>query len=137
MGLTGSGFLALCVAFGLVVIGIALWALTRISGRGPGPLLARLGVLVAAQLAAISMVAVAVNDNFQFYTSMSDVMGTANNADNVVVKVSTPSHPSRVERASRESRTTPFRFTRGSFRRRRPGRPVRSSTSRFVAPSRD
>ena len=93
MGLTSSGFLAVCVAFGLVVIGLALWALSRISGRGAGPLLARLGVLVAAQLAALAMVAVAVNDNFQFYTSVSDVMGTANNADNVVVKGVDPQPP--------------------------------------------
>ncbi|MGW0228204.1 alpha/beta hydrolase [Actinopolymorpha singaporensis] len=93
MGLTSSGFLAVCVASGLVVIGFALWALTRINGRGPGSLLARLGVLVAAQLAALAMAAVAVNDNFQFYTSLSDVLGTANNADNVVVKGVDPQPP--------------------------------------------
>ncbi|MET9018405.1 alpha/beta hydrolase-fold protein [Actinopolymorpha sp. NPDC004070] len=96
MGLTGGGFLALSVTVAIVVIGLALWALSRINGRGLRPLLARLGVLVAAQLAAILALGVVVNDNFQFYTSMSDLLGTANNqaaAGDTVVKNVDPQTP--------------------------------------------
>lgn len=76
MGLTSKAFVLLCVvlAVGAPVAALLLWP------RVGGPRLARgaqrLALIVACQVTAVAVLAVAANDSFYFYTSWSELLGT-------------------------------------------------------------
>lgn len=77
MGLTSTALLLLAAVLALAspFLVLALWS------RVPGPRAARAalraGSVSVAQLLAVALVFVAVNDHFQFYTSWQDLLGTA------------------------------------------------------------
>jgi enterochelin esterase-like enzyme len=74
MSLTGWQTLVLAVALGVGApfLAMALWS--RV-GRFRVRWLLRAGLILTSQLAAVSLVAVLVNDNFGFYTSWREVVG--------------------------------------------------------------
>ncbi|OIV38471.1 hypothetical protein BIV57_05565 [Mangrovactinospora gilvigrisea] len=76
MGLTAKKFvlLLILIAIGLIVLTVWLWP--RLARRGPAMVAGRVGMLVACQLAIVSAFAAAVNADFMFYTSWSDLLGT-------------------------------------------------------------
>lgn len=77
MGLTSTALLLLAaaLALGAPFLVLAVWS------RVPGPRAARAaqraGAVSVAQLLAVALVFVGVNDRFQFYTSWQDLLGTA------------------------------------------------------------
>lgn len=77
MGLMSPSLLWLLglLTVGLPLAAVALWR--RIPGRPPWPALGRLSLVVASQVAAVMLVAAAVNDYGYFYGSWSELAGAA------------------------------------------------------------
>ncbi len=78
MGLTSTWFTALLfvAAIGAVAGAVLLWQ--RVRGPRPVRLAARLGMIVMCQLTAILVVMVVVNNQYGFYASWDDLLGSAN-----------------------------------------------------------
>jgi enterochelin esterase-like enzyme len=75
MGLTSNKVLALAslLAIGLFAATVLLWP--RLARRGLRPVLARVGLLLATQLALFAAVGLAANNHFLFYGSWADLFG--------------------------------------------------------------
>ncbi|UNO40217.1 alpha/beta hydrolase-fold protein [Streptomyces sp. MST-110588] len=86
MGLTSRSLLYIMIAVAVVCVGLTLWLWPRLAGRGPLPMLGRLGTVVATQLAIVSALGLAVNANFQFYSSWGELLGTYDDAPAAVSK---------------------------------------------------
>jgi enterochelin esterase-like enzyme len=73
--LTGLPFLIVSglLALGTPVAALRLW--TRVRGPVPVKVVQRLGLVLACQVTAVLVTAVAVNDNLALYTSWSDLLG--------------------------------------------------------------
>ena len=75
MGLTGPVPLALAALAAIAVPVAAAAGWHRLDRPGPPGWLARIGVLAGCQLTALALVAVGLNDMFDFYGSWSELLG--------------------------------------------------------------
>ncbi|MFF2652448.1 alpha/beta hydrolase [Streptomyces sp. NPDC058045] len=76
MGLTSTALLGLAAALAGLLFGGTVWLWPRFAGRGWRWIAARTGVLLAAQAALFCTLLLAANQNFGFYGSWSDLLGT-------------------------------------------------------------
>jgi enterochelin esterase-like enzyme len=79
VGLQGHGVTAAAILFFVGSVGITAWLWPRVAATGWPRWLARIGLVMACQLAAVLLAAVAVNDYFDFYNSWGDLLGSAGN----------------------------------------------------------
>ncbi|MFD8327650.1 alpha/beta hydrolase [Streptomyces lydicus] len=86
MGLTSRSLLYAMVAVAVVCVGLTLWLWPRFAGRGPRAVLGRLGSIVGTQLAVVAALGLAVNANFQFYSSWHELLGLYDDAPAAVGK---------------------------------------------------
>ncbi|MFJ9406179.1 alpha/beta hydrolase [Streptomyces sp. NPDC101393] len=86
MGLTSGSLLCVTAAVAVACVGLTLWLWPRFAGRGPRALLGRLGTIVATQLTIVAALGLAVNANFQFYTSWHELLGLYDDAPGAVGK---------------------------------------------------
>lgn len=80
MGLTSGALLGLLTVVAVGLIGVIVWWWPKFARQGVGPILARAGLFVAAQLTLVMVLLAAVNNYFLFYVSWSDLMGTNHQA---------------------------------------------------------
>lgn len=80
MGLTSRSLLYVVIAAAVACVGLTLWLWPRFARRGPLPLLGRLVSILATQLAVVAALGLAVNANFQFYGSWSELLGLYDDA---------------------------------------------------------
>ncbi|MFG2891826.1 alpha/beta hydrolase [Streptomyces sp. NPDC048248] len=80
MGLTSRSLLYVMAAVAVVGVLLTLWLWPRFAGRGPGAMLGRLGMLAGTQLTVLATLGLAVNANFQFYTSWHELLGRYDDA---------------------------------------------------------
>ncbi len=74
MNLTSSGLLYALVALAVLSLLATLWLWPRLARQRPLPLLGRIGLLTATQLAVLAVCALAVNNTYGFYTSWDDLL---------------------------------------------------------------
>jgi hypothetical protein len=77
MSITGKLFLVTMCLLALVACGLTVRLWPRLAGAGARTVAARIGLLLAAQLAVLLAFAALTNDLFGFYTSWSDLFGVA------------------------------------------------------------
>ncbi|MEU6484604.1 alpha/beta hydrolase-fold protein [Streptomyces sp. NPDC046887] len=75
MGLTSATVLWAAVSAAGALFAVTVWRWPRLAGRGPLPVLGRVGLLAAVQLALFAVVALAANRTFLFYGSWADLLG--------------------------------------------------------------
>nr|BFE32813.1 alpha/beta hydrolase-fold protein [Actinomadura rugatobispora] len=75
--LTSGWLIGALIVLAVVVTGLTVWLLPRASGPGPGPVLARSGLLAACQVALVLALAAGLNGYFLFYVTWGDLLGTA------------------------------------------------------------
>ncbi|MEU8525650.1 alpha/beta hydrolase-fold protein [Streptomyces sp. NPDC048629] len=75
MGLTSNKVLALAVVLGVVLFVATVWLWPRLARRNWRAVLARVGLLLATQLALFAAVGLAANKSFLFYGSWADLFG--------------------------------------------------------------
>ncbi|MEU5973170.1 alpha/beta hydrolase-fold protein [Streptomyces sp. NPDC047315] len=75
MGLTSTSVLAFAVAAAVLLFAATIWLWPRLAGRGWRPLVGRVGLLLATQLAIFATVGLAANKSFLFYGSWADLFG--------------------------------------------------------------
>ncbi|MER6996522.1 alpha/beta hydrolase-fold protein [Streptomyces sp. NPDC000410] len=75
MGLTSNTVLALAVAAAVALFATTIWLWPRLARRGLRPVLGRVGLLLATQLALFASVGLAANNSFLFYGSWADLFG--------------------------------------------------------------
>ncbi|MEU6660185.1 alpha/beta hydrolase-fold protein [Streptomyces sp. NPDC046821] len=80
MGLTSRALEYATVLAALVCVGLTVWVWPRLARRGPAAVLGRLGVIAATQLTIITAFAIAVNTQFDFYGSWSELLGNVDKA---------------------------------------------------------
>ncbi|MEU4212330.1 alpha/beta hydrolase-fold protein [Streptomyces sp. NPDC026206] len=77
MGLTSQTFLLVLVAIAVAVTALVLWLWPRAAKKGPWALASRLGLLVVAQAGILSVLLVAANNEFGFYSTWNELLGRA------------------------------------------------------------
>ncbi|MET9430542.1 MULTISPECIES: alpha/beta hydrolase-fold protein [unclassified Streptomyces] len=75
MGLTSNKVLALAAVVAVGLFAATVWLWPRLSRRGLRPVLGRVGLLLATQLALFASVGLAANNYFLFYGSWADLFG--------------------------------------------------------------
>ncbi|MET9803318.1 alpha/beta hydrolase-fold protein [Streptomyces sp. NPDC006368] len=75
MGLTSSKVLALAAVLAVALFAATVWLWPRLSRRGVRPVLGRVGLLLATQVALFAAVGLAANNYFLFYGSWADLFG--------------------------------------------------------------
>ncbi|MFI9205734.1 alpha/beta hydrolase [Streptomyces sp. NPDC053048] len=75
MGLTSRSLLYTVVFVAIVCVGLTIWLWPRLSGRGPLPVLGRLGAILVTQLTIMSSVLLAVNSANSFYGTWGELIG--------------------------------------------------------------
>jgi hypothetical protein len=75
MGLTSTALLLVTAAAAVAFFAATVWCWPRLARRAAGPVLGRVGVLLATQLSLISALALLVNSSFGFYASWGDLFG--------------------------------------------------------------
>ncbi|MYS20590.1 S-formylglutathione hydrolase FrmB [Streptomyces sp. DvalAA-14] len=75
MGLTSKKIVLLVVVLALLLFGATVWLWPRLARRGVGPVLGRVAILAATQLAMIAALGLAANYSFGFYASWADLFG--------------------------------------------------------------
>jgi S-formylglutathione hydrolase FrmB len=83
VGLTSGGFLGLLIAMAVVLMAVVIWRWPKFAGSGVGPVFARAGLFLTAQVTLTMVLLASVNNYFLFYASWSDLMGTNNQAVHV------------------------------------------------------
>ncbi|WP_328915907.1 MULTISPECIES: alpha/beta hydrolase [unclassified Streptomyces] len=84
MGLTSKWFAILLFVSALAAIAAALVLWQRVRGPRPVRTVARVGMIVLCQVTAIVLVMVAVNNEYGFYASWDDLLGSANSGGKTV-----------------------------------------------------
>lgn len=77
MGLTSTALLVLAAILAISVPGAALLTWHRMKGPAPVRAAQRLSLVALAQVSAVLLAFVSVNNQYQFYTSWQDLLGTA------------------------------------------------------------
>ncbi|MER5948125.1 alpha/beta hydrolase-fold protein [Streptomyces sp. NPDC001904] len=80
MGLTSRALLYATVLMAMGCVGLTVWVWPRLAGRGPLPVLGRLGAIVTTQVAVLVACAVAVNGEFEFYGTWDELLGRVSTA---------------------------------------------------------
>jgi enterochelin esterase-like enzyme len=75
MGLTSRKVLLLAALAAVLLFAVTVWVWPRLARRGVRPVLGRVGLLFATQLALFAAVGLAANDSFLFYGSWADLFG--------------------------------------------------------------
>lgn len=75
MGLTSKKVLLLAVMLGVLLFVATVWLWPRLSRRGVAPVLGRVGILMATQVAMVSALGLLANYSFGFYGSWADLFG--------------------------------------------------------------
>ncbi|SHM32039.1 alpha/beta hydrolase [Actinacidiphila paucisporea] len=75
MGLTSKKVLFAAALVALALFAATVWLWPRLARRGPLPVLGRIGVLLATQLALIATLGLVANYSFGFYASWADLFG--------------------------------------------------------------
>jgi S-formylglutathione hydrolase FrmB len=83
VGLTSGAFLGLLIVVAVGLMTVVIWGWPKLAKPGIGPILARIGLFLTAQVTLIMVLLAAVNNYFLFYASWSDLMGTNNQAVHV------------------------------------------------------
>lgn len=78
MQLTSTSFIVVLIIMAIAMIGVTVWLMPKVSGRGLKQVLARLGLLTACQLAIVLALSAGINAYFIFYTTWGDLLGTDN-----------------------------------------------------------
>lgn len=76
MELTSSGLIGLLFLAAVGITGATVWLWPRFAARGIRPVLSRLGLLVASQLALTVAMVAAINSYFLFYGNWGELLGT-------------------------------------------------------------
>lgn len=84
MGLTSGSLLVTAVVLALAAAAAAVLLPDRLRGPRPWRLAQQAGVVLLAQLLAVSSVALSVNDKYSFYVSWSDLLGSPPSAGPIV-----------------------------------------------------
>jgi S-formylglutathione hydrolase FrmB len=87
--LLGTPFLLLCIALAVAAPAGAVLLWTRVRGLAALQLAQRVGLLVVCQLAAVLLAGVALNHQFAFYDSWSDLFGQDNQSAGAIGQVPT------------------------------------------------
>ncbi|AZQ70435.1 alpha/beta hydrolase-fold protein [Streptomyces abikoensis] len=75
MGLTSQTFLLTLVVIAVAVTALVLWLWPRAAKKGPLAFASRLGMLVLVQLCVLSVLLVAANNEFGFYSTWKELLG--------------------------------------------------------------
>ncbi|MEU7133536.1 alpha/beta hydrolase-fold protein [Streptomyces sp. NPDC046261] len=75
MGLTSQTFLLFLVVIAVALAALVMWLWPRAAKKGLPALLSRLGLLVVAQLGILSVLLVAANNEFGFYSTWNELLG--------------------------------------------------------------
>ncbi|MFC8915458.1 alpha/beta hydrolase [Streptomyces sp. NPDC047821] len=75
MGLTSNKVLALAALLAVVLFALTVWLWPRLARGGWRPVLGRIGLLLATQVALFASVGLAANNYFLFYGSWADLLG--------------------------------------------------------------
>ncbi|MFI9238937.1 alpha/beta hydrolase [Streptomyces sp. NPDC053079] len=97
MGLTSRSLLYTVVFVAIVCVGLTIWLWPRLSGRGPLPVLGRLGSILVTQLTIMSAVLLAVNSANSFYGSWGELIGKYDRSPGQVTQVTEPGGNGKVE----------------------------------------
>jgi enterochelin esterase-like enzyme len=84
LALTGIPLQIIACLLAVAAFAATLWLWPRLSGKGWRAVLGRLGVFVGTQLAVIVAMALVANSYFGFYTTWTDLLGTAGGPGTVV-----------------------------------------------------
>jgi enterochelin esterase-like enzyme len=101
--LTSTSFISLLTVLAIVAIVATVWLMPRITGRGVKGHAARLGLLVACQLAIVLALSAGVNAYFLFYASWDDLLASGSSS----VEVNKNGGAAKVPRAELLSRSAP------------------------------
>lgn len=85
MGLTSQSLEYAVIVLAVASVAATVWLWPRLSRRGVGPVLGRLGAIAVTQLSIVCALALAVNTNFEFYGNWDELLG---NNDKAPVSVS-------------------------------------------------
>jgi len=86
LALNGTPLLILLIILALLLVGGTVWGWPRLSRQSVLTVFSRISLICVTQFVVLSMVAVMVNDNFEFYTSWSDLMGTVQGGGTVAAQ---------------------------------------------------
>lgn len=75
MGLTSRSLLYTVAFVAIVCVGLTIWLWPRLAGRGPLPVLGRLGAILVTQLTIMSTVLLAVNSANSFFGTWGELIG--------------------------------------------------------------
>ncbi|GHF63069.1 esterase [Streptomyces mashuensis] len=84
MGLTSMPVLLLAIAAAVVLFALTIWLWPRLGKKSVGSLLARVGMMLATQLALFAAIGLWANQSFGFYGSWADLFGQVKNEGVVV-----------------------------------------------------
>lgn len=93
MGLTSTWFVALLLVAVVAAVAGAVLLWPRVPGPGPARLAAHVGMIILCQLTAILFVMVTVNNQYGFYASWDDLLGSANTGGHPAVGASPTGTP--------------------------------------------
>lgn len=85
MGLTSQSLEYTVIVLAVASVAATVWLWPRLSRRGVGPVLGRLGAILVTQVSIVCALALAVNTNFEFYGNWDELLG---NNDKAPVSVS-------------------------------------------------
>lgn len=85
MGLTSQSLEYTVIVLAVACVAATVWLWPRLSRRGIGPVLGRLGAIVVTQVSIVCALALAVNTNFEFYGNWDELLGNNEKAPPVAV----------------------------------------------------
>ncbi|MBP0460005.1 alpha/beta hydrolase [Streptomyces montanisoli] len=91
MGLTSHKVLAVAVFAAVVLFALTVWRWPHLARRGVRPVLGRVGLLFATQVAIFAAVALVANRSFLFYASWDDLFGRETGMGTVLAHDTNPS----------------------------------------------
>ncbi|GHC68835.1 alpha/beta hydrolase [Streptomyces cinnamoneus] len=84
MGLTSMAVLLIAIVAAVVLFALTIWLWPRLSKKGIGSVLARVGMMLATQLSLFAAIGLWANQSFGFYGSWADLFGQVKNEGVVV-----------------------------------------------------
>ena len=91
MGLTSHKLLTFVAVLAVVCFAVTVWVWPRLSRNSVGPLLGRIGLLLASQLLTLGAIGLAANNWGGFYSSWGDLLGTDQGGTAVITNGVQPS----------------------------------------------
>ncbi|GAA0422584.1 alpha/beta hydrolase-fold protein [Streptomyces luteireticuli] len=87
MGLTSRSLLYTVAFAAVLCVGLMVWVWPRLSGKGPLPVLGRLGSILLTQLSIMAAVLLAVNANVGFFGTWNQLLGRVDKAPVNVIEM--------------------------------------------------